>query len=387
MITTVIEAAAAAGASSGFNGNIGVPEAFRNTNDVNVSSDIRAFMGPGTGAAGDSTANNTLDFTLSQSLTPSSTRTTRKIKVKAFLIAHMDPAMPAGSFVKAGLEYSLNGGGAYTTIIEYNNVTSNTELGNGAFTEYEILVGISQNITQVRIRAYVQADSGVGGGVSNVSYGRAFAQGGWVEDFESAVNLLTIRPSVCAFTNINNDDPAFRFEQDSGFARDGIASTNARHQGQSSTIVGGATGNSFFTATYPATSIGSGVAHAQLIWDWSGNLANAAGTGTTANSQIRCEWSEFTGQPFSSTSDVRSFESITGTASATHARSVFNRDITSLFRTVDQVTQRINGLRDIGNTPIFSAYTMTTNALIYEMYMEIRVPSSSAGPMAGWEPL
>jgi len=386
-ILTDTLATAVVASGAGFNFATANPDYFRVKDDSNLASDTIAYMGNAAGA-GDSNAKNQLSFLDSFNTVPLSTRTTRTLVVKGWVQANMHSSAPAGSFCKAGLRYSVNSGGLYTTIVEVNNVTANTYQDNGGFVEYRIDLGAAQQFSSIRVEAYTEADSGVGGGTDNLSYARAFGTHGYVEDFESAVNLLTVRPASCVFSNTDNQSAVALVEDDPDNARDGVSGSFARGEGAFDGTLAGLTGHNYLTANYPAVPTGSGVAHAQLVYDWDSDhcstTGNAVGTGSVCGAY--CEWSEFTGQPYSRSGSADSFVEAVGTGpvSSTQARVTFLRDITTLFRTSDQVQQRMHNER-LSTGSI--GWGLVVHFKVYEMYMEIRVPASSAGPMAGWEPV
>src|SRR5262245_680684 len=94
-----------------------------------------------------------------------------------------DGTISAGGTSRFRIQYSVNGGGAYTDIINHTNVTSPS-----GPTTATVALGVTQDITAVRVRSLVRADGFTGGDAASVQ--------GTVSNIKLEVTVVDISAGV-----------------------------------------------------------------------------------------------------------------------------------------------------------------------------------------------
>lgn len=386
---------AVSSSATGYSATAGSPNNFQDPDDLNLFADIVATMGDAAGS-GDSAAYVRLTYGVYPGFptSPAATRTTRKLKFRGTLIAQLDAGAPTNSFVEAGFRYSLNGGGAWTDVIRYTNNTPNTAIGNGAPTDYEVVLPVGQNVSQLILEAFATADSGLGGTAGN-SYARALAMHGYLEDYEEGVELLVVRPNDSDEIDFGGGGLSALTSLDPGYSRDGIESTYHRFQADLDPAVNDAVYGYDFVSNFPAVLVAQGVRHAQVIVVWEGYILADGCTPVTdeAYGEIVISWQGSTAGGYSSTTGAEGYLKLDGlnagptSYSVTGLRQRLVKDITAQFQTSDQVKTRIRNqanFLDTSGLPSDPEFAVDVNH--YESYLELRLDSRYVASF-DWEPV
>lgn len=364
---------------TGFGGSAGTPANFANPDDANLFSQITANMDSG---ASDSRAFNRIALTGLNDWIPASTIATRKIIIKYRQTLTSIGDAPADCHFRSGYKYSLNGGGAFTTV-QVDQTGPNLNYDSGILTD-EIVLGGGQDISQIIVEAFAEVDKTSGGGTASASHADIQGFHAYVETFEDAVDLMIVRPTSETLTTVGTAS-TFQGTTNPGNVFDNNLATFEYSQLEHHYVFPSENYHHLDVVNnWPLIPVPTRIVDATIRFKWEGEYLLTRATGTIDVAvQIQTYWSRNGGVGYNSTvsskytMDVPAFSfGAGGPHSGSKALELVYYRLTNPNIATDKIKLKWSHFIATGLVDILDDFQFRVASKTYEVWAELRIESS-----------